>query len=151
MPPPSPLPKYIWKILDSDPSPLPEGLPLSDLDRGDGFIHLSTPEQVLIKALQVPGACFGQVLTKVLQVPGTCGCFLAANQTLYLLQVPLERVKARIKWDDSSDGCFPHLYDADLANALGSKEVKEVIKCERQADQGWEEIIQRAVQEGGRE
>lgn len=46
MPPPSPLPKYIWKILDSDPSPLPEGLPLSDLDRGDGFIHLSTPEQV---------------------------------------------------------------------------------------------------------
>lgn len=46
MPPPNPLPKYIWKILDSDPSPLPEGLPLSDLDRGDGFIHLSTPEQV---------------------------------------------------------------------------------------------------------
>lgn len=46
MPPPSPLPKYIWKILDSDPSPLPEGLPLSDLDRGDGYIHLSTPDQV---------------------------------------------------------------------------------------------------------
>jgi hypothetical protein len=46
MPPPSPLPKYIWKILDSDPSPLPEGLPLSDLDKGDGYIHLSTPDQV---------------------------------------------------------------------------------------------------------
>jgi hypothetical protein len=39
------------------------------------------------------------------------------------------------------------LYDADLANALGSKEVKEVVKCERKPEQGWEEVIQQVVQE----
>ncbi|QDS72157.1 hypothetical protein FKW77_004472 [Venturia effusa] len=125
MPPPSPLPIYIWKILDSDPNPLPEGLPLSDLDRSDGFIHLSTADQV----------------------PGTCDRFFSAAQTLYLLRIPLERVESRIKWEDNSHGSFPHLYDADLGNALGSKEVKEVVKCERGADQGWVDVIRRAVHE----
>jgi uncharacterized protein (DUF952 family) len=80
-------------------------------------------------------------------VPKTCGRFFAGAQTLYLLKIPLEWVEARIKWDDISQGTFPHLYDADLANALGSKEVKEVVKCERKPDQVWEEVIQRAVQE----
>jgi uncharacterized protein (DUF952 family) len=81
-----------------------------------------------------------------MQVPKTCARFFAAVQILYLLKIPLEWVEARISWDDNSHGCFPHLYDADLANALGSKEVKEVVKCERKAEQGWEEVIQRAVQ-----
>jgi uncharacterized protein (DUF952 family) len=80
-------------------------------------------------------------------VPKTCGRFFAGVQTLYLLKIPLEWVESRVKWDDNTHGCFPHLYDTDLANALGSKEVKEVVKCERKPEQGWEEVIQQVVQE----
>lgn len=47
MPAPEVLPKYVYKILDAEPaSPIPEALPLSELDTADGFIHLSTASQV---------------------------------------------------------------------------------------------------------
>jgi uncharacterized protein (DUF952 family) len=48
---PNPLPKYIYKIVPADPQPLPEALPLSDLDRNDGFLHLSTAAQVQLTFL----------------------------------------------------------------------------------------------------
>lgn len=42
-------PKYVYKIVPGSlPSPLPRELPLSELDRADGFVHLSTAEQVNI-------------------------------------------------------------------------------------------------------
>ncbi|KAK6841788.1 hypothetical protein PG987_002648 [Apiospora arundinis] len=45
--PPSPLPKYVYKIIPTaPPSPIPETYPPSDLDKQDGFIHLSNAEQV---------------------------------------------------------------------------------------------------------
>lgn len=45
-PVPSPLPRYVYKIIpEAPPSPLPAEWPLSDLDRNDGFIHLSTAKQ----------------------------------------------------------------------------------------------------------
>lgn len=46
MPPPTEMPKYVWKIVPDDPRPIGDGLPVSDLDRKDGFLHLSTAEQV---------------------------------------------------------------------------------------------------------
>ncbi|ETS82241.1 hypothetical protein PFICI_07243 [Pestalotiopsis fici W106-1] len=40
---PSPLPKYVYKIIPSaPPTPIPDQYPLSDLDKADGFVHLST-------------------------------------------------------------------------------------------------------------
>ena len=43
----APTPTYLYKILPTPPpSPLPSRLPLSDLDRSDGYIHLSTATQV---------------------------------------------------------------------------------------------------------
>lgn len=40
-------PKYVYKIVPGSlPSSLPRELPLSKLDRADGFVHLSTAEQV---------------------------------------------------------------------------------------------------------
>lgn len=47
---PTPPPKYIYKILPSNPappSPLPEALPISSLDARDGFLHMSTSTQIL--------------------------------------------------------------------------------------------------------
>jgi len=43
-------PTYIYKIIPSvakPPSPLPEVLPVSDLDQRDGFVHCSTSKQLL--------------------------------------------------------------------------------------------------------
>lgn len=40
-------PKYVYKIIPSPPEdPFPKEHPLSDLDRNDGFVHLSTSSQV---------------------------------------------------------------------------------------------------------
>ena len=48
---PGPIPRYVYKILASaPPSPIPNDMPLSDLDRTDGFIHLSTGWRVPITA-----------------------------------------------------------------------------------------------------
>lgn len=47
MPAPKSLPTYVYKIVDSaPPSPLPDVYPLSELDKHDGFVHLSTSWQV---------------------------------------------------------------------------------------------------------
>lgn len=44
---PTPLPTYVYKILDAPPAePLPSELPVSELDAKDGFVHLSTAAQV---------------------------------------------------------------------------------------------------------
>ena len=44
---PSPLPTYVYKILpEAPPTPLPSPYPPSELDRKDGFVHLSSAEQV---------------------------------------------------------------------------------------------------------
>lgn len=47
MAPPDPLPKYVYKITPTaPPEPIPEEYPLSDLDKQDSFVHLSTSWQV---------------------------------------------------------------------------------------------------------
>lgn len=40
-------PRYVYKIVDTEPPfPIPDVFPPSELDRKDGFIHLSAPWQV---------------------------------------------------------------------------------------------------------
>lgn len=40
-------PKYVYKIVPTaPPEPLPAEYPLSELDQTDGFVHMSTAEQV---------------------------------------------------------------------------------------------------------
>lgn len=52
---PTPLPTYVYKILDAPPAePLPSELPVSNLDAKDGFVHLSTAAQVSQPALPWP-------------------------------------------------------------------------------------------------
>ena len=67
-------PKYIYKILPSDPilpTPLlPLALPVSDLDKRDNFIHLSTSAQIL----------------------GTLRNFFGNETDVYILRIPYERV-----------------------------------------------------------
>lgn len=118
MPPPSPLPTYLYKILPTaPPTPLPERLPLSDLDRTDGYIHLSTSEQV----------------------PGTADKWFNEYTELWVLKIRYEalvggtdgtgEVKsgAEIRWEEVGRGVFAHYYGADLGrgNVVGVERVEK--------------------------
>ncbi|KAF2867463.1 hypothetical protein BDV95DRAFT_503005 [Massariosphaeria phaeospora] len=125
MPAPSPPPTYLYKILPSAPrSPLPPRLPLSDLDRTDGYIHLSTSAQV----------------------PGTADKFFGAAAELWLLKIKYEVLavgtdgdgtvkkegSAEVRWEEVGRGCFAHLYGADL----GEGNVEEVLRVKREGTWG---------------
>lgn len=116
---PTPLPTYIYKILPSaPPSPLPQILPLSDLDANDGFIHLSTASQT----------------------PATCGRFFADATELWLLKIKLQTLEngtGEVRWEAAGSGVFAHLY----GGKFGAEEVEESIKFERGA-KSWEEALE---------
>lgn len=117
---PSPLPKYLYKILPSaPPSPLPERLPLSDLDRKDGFIHLSTSDQVA----------------------STADKWFDSFSELWLLKIKHDVLatgtdadgkvradgKAEIKWEEAGRGVFAHFYGGDL----GAGNVEQAFKVDK--------------------
>ena len=80
--------KYAYKIGESFPST--GQLPVSELDRKDGFLHMSTAAQV----------------------PATVGRFFRHTNTIELLKVPIERLDGdgRLRWEASrSHGVFPHV------------------------------------------
>jgi len=142
---PTPLPKYIYKILPSQPpppSPLPPNLPLSSLDRRDGFLHFSTSAQIL----------------------GTLNAFFSSETHVWILRIPYERVDKFIKWEDAKGkgpdekggcwdvnaekGLFPHIYGNgsegegdECGLRLGREEVDGVGKWvrvgERWGVEGW--------------
>jgi uncharacterized protein (DUF952 family) len=130
MPAPSPLPNYLYKILPAaPPSTLPDRLPLSDLDKNDGYIHLSTSEQV----------------------PSTADKFFGNETELYLLKIKYEVLaagtdgdgkvkaegngKAEVKWEEVGRGCFAHFYGGDL----GAGNVMEALKVEKKGT--WAETL----------
>ncbi|KAI0643158.1 hypothetical protein C8Q79DRAFT_210982 [Trametes meyenii] len=132
-----PLPPYVYKILPSPPpSPLPAALPLSDLDREDGFIHLSTAAQT----------------------PTTASLFFAAHTALTLLKVdtratvraPEEGGPGGVyKWVEGLPGC-PHLY-ASAEGAwvdLGSGNVRGWREVHRGDGQEWGEVLKGLCDEG---
>jgi len=80
------VPTYIYKIVPSSAppsSPLPDALPVSDLDKADGFIHLSTAAQL----------------------PTTLGRFFQKDEHVYILRIIYKQVEKDIKWEDSKDKC----------------------------------------------
>ncbi|PQE21629.1 DUF952 domain protein [Rutstroemia sp. NJR-2017a WRK4] len=110
-------PKYIYKILPSSvapPIPLPDVLPVSELDSRDGFIHLSTSKQLV----------------------GTLNAFFSNESHVYLLRIPYSKVAPHVKWEDAigktpeevggcwdtegKAGFFPHVYNG---LRLGREEV----------------------------
>jgi uncharacterized protein (DUF952 family) len=120
MPAPSPLPQYLYKILPSaPPSTLPSRLPLSELDHKDGYIHLSTSEQVA----------------------STADKWFSSFSELWLLKIKYEALaagtdgdgqihadkQAQIKWEEVGRGCFAHFYGGDL----GSGNIAEVLKVDK--------------------
>ncbi|KAF2398068.1 hypothetical protein EJ06DRAFT_497533 [Trichodelitschia bisporula] len=130
MPPPDPLPTHIYKILPSPPPhDLPDYFPVSDLDANDGFIHLSTAEQV----------------------PGTVSRFFSNQTSIWLLQLELAALEGRdggersVKWEQSGSWCFPHVYHSDLSKALGRKDVVSLVEVHRNEGEAWEGLVREAL------
>ncbi|KAI0763617.1 hypothetical protein BD413DRAFT_483724 [Trametes elegans] len=126
-----PLPAYVYKILPAPPpDPLPAALPLSALDRHDGFVHLSTAAQA----------------------PRTAALFFADSTALALLKVDTAataRAGGVYRWVDGAPGC-PHLFArAERGSvALGSGNVRGWREVRRAEGQGWEDAFRGLAEDG---
>ncbi|KAG2087341.1 hypothetical protein BD769DRAFT_1632486 [Suillus cothurnatus] len=123
-------PTYVYKLVSSSvalPDPLPDRLPVSDLDQTSGFIHLSTARQI----------------------PKTLKLFYNDHVKVYILRIPYDPVEKNIKWENpkgevggprGGEGMFPHLYNEFK---LGKDEVESVQSWEKGPD-GWDSALQAA-------
>ncbi|KAH2931192.1 hypothetical protein KXW28_009453 [Aspergillus fumigatus] len=123
------LPFYLYKLVPSTSpvrEPLPERLPVSELDQESGFIHLST----------------------ALQVPNTLKYFFKDEPLVYVLRIESERVIDDIRWESPDakicgprpdEGLFPHLYNG---LRLGKNEVESIAVWTNEA--GWDKAISQA-------
>ncbi|OAX36621.1 hypothetical protein K503DRAFT_793306 [Rhizopogon vinicolor AM-OR11-026] len=124
-------PTYIYKLIPSSappPDPLPDRLPVSDLDQTSGFVHLSTS----------------------LQVPNTLKFFFKDDPRAYILRIPYDPIEKSIKWEDpkaeacgprGGEGMFPHLYNE---YKLGKDEVESVQTLEKGPDGSWDSALKAA-------
>ncbi|KAK0616102.1 hypothetical protein B0T17DRAFT_510644 [Bombardia bombarda] len=120
----SPLPEYVYKITpDAPPDPIPEAYPFSDLDRQDGFVHLSTA---------------WQCTAPITLIPITADLFFKSTPAFYIIKLRRSNFAPEsIKWDEVPGGGCPHLY-----GNFGAKDVVGVKQFQR-GDQSWkEEFIQ---------
>ncbi|KAM0279224.1 hypothetical protein ACHAQH_004681 [Verticillium albo-atrum] len=107
---PSPLPTYLYKIIPSaPPTALPQEWPLSDLDRKDGYIHLSTARQV----------------------PVTAGLFFKEHQSLWVLKLRLSSFATNLRWEPAGSDVYPHLYEQNFG-AANVADAKELVRGEGQ-------------------
>jgi uncharacterized protein (DUF952 family) len=108
---PDPLPTYVYKIHLPPPASLST---LSEIDRRDGFVHLSTAAQV----------------------PSTAARFFAQHGRLRLQKIELARIAARVRWEAAGHGgVFPHVYDDPLEGAIVGE--GEVLEWERPEGESW--------------
>ncbi|KAK9445687.1 hypothetical protein VB005_00801 [Metarhizium brunneum] len=123
-------PKYVYKIVpNAPPEPIPQEFPLSDLDKQDGFIHLSTGQQVW-HTTQKPDSSL--LFLTTFQIPLTCDRFFSATSALWVLKFQLDQFADPIKWE----GGFPHLY-----GNFGGRNVLAVQKFQRDEGKTWIEIM----------
>ncbi|KAJ5933468.1 hypothetical protein N7454_005797 [Penicillium verhagenii] len=119
-------PRYIYKIVPSSApvsEPLPERLPVSQLDEDSGFVHLSGGSQVA----------------------NTLELFFKEEPLVYILRIVYERVAQDIRWESPDgkvcgprpgEGLFPHLYNG---LKLGKDEVESIAVW--QNEDGWDKAI----------
>ncbi|KAJ5232161.1 hypothetical protein N7468_005117 [Penicillium chermesinum] len=120
------LPQYIYKIVPSTApvvQPLPDRLPVSELDQTSGFVHLSTASQLA----------------------NTLKFFFQEEPLVYILRIEYSRVAQYIRWESPDgkvcgprpgEGLFPHLYNG---LKLGHDEVESVAVW--QNDNGWDQAL----------
>ena len=96
---------FLYKILDQPPpDPLPEILPATKLDTEDGFIHLSTAEQI----------------------PVTANLFFAHCDQLWVLELTVSALDGKLEYSTDpnagiENGCA-HLHGSQRALGFGNIE-----------------------------
>ena len=110
--------RHVYKILTSVP-PVPIPHDLIEVDTADGFIHLSTAQQV----------------------PATASRFFGNEQKLFIVTISLAKLEAgpgALKWEGSgTHGVFPHLYDADIQ----AESVVETKEYARAGGEKWGDVL----------
>ncbi|KAJ5492658.1 hypothetical protein N7539_001404 [Penicillium diatomitis] len=119
-------PRYIYKIVPSTApvrEPIPDRLPVSQLDQDSGFIHLSMASQV----------------------PNTLKLFFSEEPLVYILRIHYADIIQDIRWESPDgtvcgprpgEGLFPHLYNG---LKLGREEVESVAIW--QNEEGWDKAL----------
>ncbi|KAL4787405.1 hypothetical protein BJX76DRAFT_354346 [Aspergillus varians] len=119
-------PSYLYKLVPSTApvrEPLPDHLPVSEIDQKSGFVHLST----------------------ALQVPNTLKFFFKDEPLVYVLRIPYDRVAHDIRFEDPEgrvcgprpeEGLFPHLYNG---LKLGRDEVESISVWTN--EEGWDKRL----------
>ncbi|KAJ5132243.1 hypothetical protein N7448_006401 [Penicillium atrosanguineum] len=122
-------PRYLYKIVASNApirEPIPERLPVSELDQDSGFVHLSMAHQV----------------------PNTLKMFFKDDPVVYILRIEYGRVIQDIRWESPDakvcgprpgEGLFPHLYNG---LKLGKEEVESIAIW--QNEDGWDKALEGA-------
>ncbi|KAI0304339.1 hypothetical protein B0F90DRAFT_1625516 [Multifurca ochricompacta] len=122
-------PRYVYKILSEEPpNPLSYNLPLTPLDKQDGFIHLSCGWRV----------------------PQTAALYFGSYTTIWLLRIDTSVAQAEdahFKWGDP--GCI-HMYSHDETRwaRMGDGVVVAVRKVEKGAEEEWGRLLNLVVEEG---
>ncbi|KAJ5174856.1 uncharacterized protein N7482_000733 [Penicillium canariense] len=122
-------PHFLYKIVPSTAAvrePLPDRLPVSELDESSGFIHLSMSSQV----------------------PNTLKFFFSEEPLVYILRIDYSNVVQDIIWESPDgkvcgprpgEGLFPHLYNG---LKLGKDEVESIAIWKN--DDGWDKALKGA-------
>ncbi|RMZ78080.1 hypothetical protein DV737_g4044, partial [Chaetothyriales sp. CBS 132003] len=141
---------YIYKIVPAEPVvpvtdagqlPPDYSLPVSDLDRQSGFVHMST-------AAQIPNTL------KFFFGPSS-----SSRDSVYLLRVPYQALEERklVRWESPDakicgprygEGMFPHIYDK-LQFKLTHEEVDSVKEVVSQpGDDSWDAALSELKRSG---
>ncbi|KAJ7179863.1 hypothetical protein C8R43DRAFT_970811 [Mycena crocata] len=121
-------PTYLYKLCSPMPDPLPEVLPLSELDAVSGFMHFST----------------------AVQVPRTLKRFFADKARVDILRINYAAVEQNsdLRWEDSKgkepgeiggEGVFAHIY----GRSLTASDIETVVSW-HQTDGNWDEALKKA-------
>lgn len=127
------IPKSLYKIVPSTPpNPVPQQYPLSELDKNDGFVHLSTAEQVChgFNEESIQHVCNSSA--DATKVPKTADLFFKDIATLWVVKLRFADFEPSTKWEDG----FPHLY-----GNFGKDNVSSIERFDRAENQVWSEAM----------
>jgi len=109
------LPQYVFKIVTSTPDLHSEKVQATQLDDESGFVHLSSGHQI----------------------PKVCDLFFSSSERLYIIKLPVDKVRKDIKWEAAADDgeLFPHLFGDLLVTYIDS--VREF----KRAEGSWLDVL----------
>ncbi|KAF9927015.1 hypothetical protein FBU30_003583 [Linnemannia zychae] len=130
---PSVDPEFVYKLISpaSTFDPADKVLPLSSLDKADGFYHLST----------------------IAQVPGTANRFFpkAKFNDLLILKIKFDAIKPLVKWEAAkgehpadASRIFPHVYGDLVQSSIAGTILMDWDEASQAWDfsEGWENRLQ---------